>query len=206
VSAGPKFCSSCGHPLSPGDSFCSSCGAPVAATAETQPVPAEPLTGEQSNLVPCPGCVQTWGVPGALCPACGSRYGDPSMKQPMKILGLAGVILVGIALLLNDVSEGAANVAGAIGVLSLVLAAFAYASYTGRVRSAAAGVVLRVQLRGRAPPDSGSGPRPLVAGRSRHGRVRAAGNAAAHVDDRPDRARCPGDRARRQSPKLKRKA
>jgi hypothetical protein len=133
VSAGPKFCSSCGHPLNPGDSFCSSCGAPVAATAETQPDPAEPLTGEQSNLVPCPGCVQTWGVPGALCPACGSRYGDPSMKQPMKILGLVGVILVGIALLLNDVSEGAANVVGAIGVLSLVLAAFAYASYTGRV-------------------------------------------------------------------------
>jgi hypothetical protein len=55
------------------------------------------------------------------------------MQQPMKVLGLAGVILVGFALLLNGASEDAANVVGAIGVLALVLAALAYASYTGRV-------------------------------------------------------------------------
>jgi Double zinc ribbon len=136
VTENPRFCSSCGHALDPGDSFCSNCGAQVTVAA-AQPVHVEPDATQPpaggSNLVPCPGCVQTWGVPGALCPACGSRYGDPTMKAPAQALGIAGVVLIGIALLINGVSESAANVIGGIGVLALLGAAGAYAAYSGRV-------------------------------------------------------------------------
>lgn len=131
----PKFCPSCGHRLDLGGRFCPNCGARVTQhpVAASRSGPEAEAAAAPSNLVPCPGCVQTWGVPGALCPACGSRFGNPAMKQPAQALGIAGAVLFGIALLINDASSDAAGIVGGIGLLALIGAGGAWASYTGRV-------------------------------------------------------------------------
>lgn len=136
----PKFCSKCGHQLELAGPYCANCGAQVTErrAGQTEPrVSVEPAsnteTGAQSNLVPCPGCVQTMGVPGALCPACGSRYGNPAMKEPAQALAVVGAVLIGIALLVNGASSDAAGWIGGIGFLALIGAGAAYASYSGRV-------------------------------------------------------------------------
>lgn len=84
----------------------------VKATTErsASPMPAGATLSERvqnawqqaTGPVGCPGCKQTSGTPGALCPACGSRY--PSPRTAMVGIGIA--MLGGFLLLITLVATG----------------------------------------------------------------------------------------------------
>jgi hypothetical protein len=61
--------------------------------------------------VSCPGCRKTTGTPGALCPACGSRYPSPRTIMVGFAVGLLGGLLLLIALVATGglLQESSAN-------------------------------------------------------------------------------------------------
>lgn len=139
VSREPNFCPGCGQQREQAGQFCPNCGSrvkerPDASTgAQIEVGPVGAKSPPQANWLPCPGCVQTKGPPGAICPNCGSRFPNPSMKEPAQGLAVLGVVLILLAVAINGVSEDAATWIGVIGVLSLIGAGAAWGSYSGRV-------------------------------------------------------------------------
>lgn len=112
-----NFCANCGADVK-GARFCRQCGTRVApdASAElTQPA-AAPAAGD-ARLVTCPGCHTTAGHPGALCPACGSRYPNNQLAAVGVGALLAGVTVYGLGALVHvDTISGIGALIGFIGL------------------------------------------------------------------------------------------
>jgi zinc ribbon protein len=90
------------------------------------------------GLIECPGCHSTRGMPGALCPSCGSRYPSPGMVEWAVGVAAIGGFLLLVALiakghLLNTDDSGFFATVEGLGWLG-VIAAVALAVYgSGRV-------------------------------------------------------------------------
>ncbi|CAB4865932.1 MAG: hypothetical protein F2799_02260 [Actinobacteria bacterium] len=137
-----QYCGECGEPVdSLSTAFTSppavTRSAPAAVPAEPspkQPVLANVTRGEGGGELPpkeqlgllwaaaagptdCPGCRQTQGSPGALCPACGSRYPSPRAALIGVFLLILGALLLLFAListggLLQDSASGSTQMGG----------------------------------------------------------------------------------------------
>jgi hypothetical protein len=94
---------------------------------ETEP------TGPESGLPVCPGCLRTTGPPGALCPYCGSKYPDPKARETAALLGVVAAVGIGLALLIQGLSESVAGVFAVIGVAALIGAIAISSQAKGRV-------------------------------------------------------------------------
>lgn len=101
---------------------------------ETQPLPQGATLGDRiqhaweqaTGPMVCPGCQQTRGVAGALCPACGSRY--PSHRTAMIGGGVAAlggflllISLIATGGLLKSETEGGSGSLEGIGWLLLIV-------------------------------------------------------------------------------------
>lgn len=155
-----KFCSECGERLQAEWRACPHCGAaaspgetkepaplpnaPQTVGETTPPAPGAPLNerlqhlwNEASGPTTCPGCRQTTGSPGALCPQCGSRF--PSQRAGLVGLALAAVggllllaaFMINGGLLEENRHEGGSTVEGA-GWLVLIVGAGIFIYSVGR--------------------------------------------------------------------------
>ncbi|MEI7888740.1 MAG: zinc ribbon domain-containing protein [Actinomycetes bacterium] len=137
-----QYCGECGEPVEPLSAAFTSPPAvtlPAPAGESVNPAPKQPVLttvtrGEGSGELPpkeqlgllwasaagptdCPGCHQTQGSPGALCPACGSRYPSPRAALIGCFLLILGVLILLIAListggLLQDSASGSTKMSG----------------------------------------------------------------------------------------------
>jgi hypothetical protein len=96
--------------------------------------PQEP----ESDLPTCPGCFRTTGLPGALCPYCGSMYPDPRASEAATVLGVIAAFGIGLALLVQGLSESLAGVLALIGVVALIGALSMGSRARGRIGPAQA--------------------------------------------------------------------
>jgi hypothetical protein len=85
------------------------------------------------DLLRCPGCRRTTGPPGALCPYCGSVYPDPDAGAMRAVLFIVAAVAIGLALLIQGVSEPVAAVFAVIGVGALIGAFAIGPQWKGRI-------------------------------------------------------------------------
>ena len=145
-----QYCGECGEPVDGFALGGPGTPAPLPSTPPPPPPPPAPVPSEKKSVLAdvtrgeggdelpagqqlkllwasaagptdCPGCKTTQGPPGAICPACGSRYPSPKAGLVGIVLFALGALLLLLALIVNggllqETSSGASKTSGLEGV------------------------------------------------------------------------------------------